>query len=92
MSAPRFADRLAARLSRFRHDKAANIAVIFAIALIPLILPLKTLLASVTATATEPLPLMAAAAMKPSEFCEIAATLAASAAACSLALILDAIE
>jgi Flp pilus assembly protein TadG len=37
MSAPRFADRLAARLSRFRQDKAANIAVIFAIALIPIL-------------------------------------------------------
>ena len=36
MSAPRFAARLSALLSRFRHDKAANIAVIFAIAIIPI--------------------------------------------------------
>jgi Flp pilus assembly protein TadG len=36
MSAPRFAARLSALLSRFRHDKAANIAVIFGIAIIPI--------------------------------------------------------
>jgi Flp pilus assembly protein TadG len=36
MSAPRFADRVTALISRFRHDKAANIAVIFAIALVPI--------------------------------------------------------
>jgi hypothetical protein len=48
---------------------------------IPFILPLKTLLASVTAAVTEPSPLIAAAAVKPGDFCEIEATLAASAAA-----------
>jgi Flp pilus assembly protein TadG len=36
MSAPRFAARLSALLSRFRHDKAANVAVIFGIAIIPI--------------------------------------------------------
>jgi Flp pilus assembly protein TadG len=37
MSAPRFADRFTALLSRFRHDRRANIAVIFAIALLPIL-------------------------------------------------------
>jgi Flp pilus assembly protein TadG len=37
MSAPRFADRVTALISRFRHDKAANVAVIFVIALLPIL-------------------------------------------------------
>jgi Flp pilus assembly protein TadG len=37
MSAPRFSDRFTALLSRFRHDRRANIAVIFAIALLPIL-------------------------------------------------------
>lgn len=37
MSAPRFADRVTALLSRFWHDEEANIAVIFIVALIPIL-------------------------------------------------------
>ena len=37
MSAPRFADRFFALLSRFQQDRRANIAVIFAIALLPIL-------------------------------------------------------
>src|ERR1700737_5668984 len=37
MSAPPFAKRVTALISRFRRDKKANIAVIFAIALIPIL-------------------------------------------------------
>jgi Flp pilus assembly protein TadG len=37
MPAPRFAGRFTALLSRFRHDRRANIAVIFAIALLPIL-------------------------------------------------------
>ena len=55
-------------------------------------LPLKTLLASVTPAATEPLLLIAAAAIKPAEFWEIEATAAASAADCIWAFILVASE
>jgi hypothetical protein len=36
MSAPRFADRVTALLSRFRRDKTANVAIIFVIALLPI--------------------------------------------------------
>src|SRR3979411_3317090 len=36
MSAPRFADRVTALLSRFRRDKRANVAIIFVIALLPI--------------------------------------------------------
>jgi Flp pilus assembly protein TadG len=37
MSAPRFANRLIALIARFRHDKKANIAIIFTLALIPIL-------------------------------------------------------
>jgi Flp pilus assembly protein TadG len=37
MSAPRFSTRLFRLISRFRHDKKANIAVIFVVALIPIL-------------------------------------------------------
>src|ERR1700704_2422364 len=37
MSAPRFADRVTALLSRFRRDKTANVAIIFVIALLPIL-------------------------------------------------------
>ena len=37
MQAPRFPDRFTALLSRFRHDRRANIAVIFAIAVLPIL-------------------------------------------------------
>jgi hypothetical protein len=37
MSAPRFADRVTALLSRFRRDKTANVAIIFVIALLPIV-------------------------------------------------------
>src|SRR6204780_1930309 len=37
MSAPRFSTRLFRLISRFRHDKKANVAVIFVVALIPIL-------------------------------------------------------
>jgi Flp pilus assembly protein TadG len=37
MSVPRFSDRCFALLSRFRHDRRANVAVIFAIAILPIL-------------------------------------------------------
>ena len=37
MSVPQFAGRFAALISRFRRDKKANIAVIFAIAILPIL-------------------------------------------------------
>lgn len=37
MSVPQFAGRVAALISRFRHDKKANIAVIFGIAILPIL-------------------------------------------------------